>query len=126
MEEHSQAQHFFTKKRVILISLLFLFVIGLITITIIFVIAPGLDINRLANSFQRAFKSDIELSIILLFLLLLYTFIKTVTNIYPILERVKQAKVKIKFSDYLIFGFFYSFISMISPSSLLTDPYAVF
>ena len=126
MEEQAKHQHFFTRKRVIWISLLFVVVIAIIALTIVFVILPGLDFGALAKSFKTAFEKDIELSIILLLLLLGYIFIKTISNVYPFILRMRQAKIKIKMSDYILFGFLYSFISLISPSSLLTDPYAVF
>lgn len=126
MVEQTQVQNFFTKKRIFLISLFFLIVIGLISITIIFVIAPDLDLGKLGGSIKGSFNYDPEFAIVLVLLLCFYIFVRAFMNAYPFILRLKQAKIKVKTFDLVIFSFFYSFILMISPSSLLTDPYAVF
>lgn len=123
MEEQAQVQQFFTKKRVLLISIFFLIVMELIVITIIFIIHPEkIKWNLLSDSF----KKNLALSVLITITLVSYLFVRAFTNVFAFWIRIRQAKIKIKFWDYFVFAFFYSFILMVSPSSLLSDPYAVF
>ncbi len=115
-----QAQPFFTKKRVIIITLCIFISVALVVLAMLYVLK--IDFGALFSLFGKNATSKQGLLAILISLGLIRPLFLGI----PIVIRLKQMGYKTHFWQTCLYGFILTFLTAISPANLITDPYTLF
>ncbi|XQP55423.1 MAG: hypothetical protein ACOQNV_01520 [Mycoplasmoidaceae bacterium] len=122
IEEKSENKNFFNKRNIIIIILTTLLSIGLLVLTVLFII----DMNWL--KFFRDIGSGLTLQLGALWLVLLILFMafSIAYNYLYIWIRLRRLGVKIQAWQYFTFALSISFLKGVTPANFIYDPYTVF
>lgn len=120
--EEKSNKNFFNKRNIILIILTSLISLGLVFVTVMFV----MDMNW--SSFFSNIGSGLTLQLgwLWLTLLILFVIISFIYNYFPVWMRLRELGIKIKPWQYFVFALSISFLKGVTPANFVTDPYTIF
>lgn len=123
MNNELKQNSFFTKKRIIWFSILFVITIALLSLTIVFVLQ--IDFNNLFSSIKYGLTIT-NYQFVFLLLLLLFPFIRTFMSLCFFYFALRREKIKASFYDWLSLSFVLVFIVSITPSAIGSEPYIIY
>lgn len=120
--EEKANKNFFNKRNIILIILTSLISLGLVFVTVMFI----MDMNW--STFFTNIGSGLthELGWLWLTLLIAFVIISFVYNYFPVWIRLRELGIKIKAWQYFVFALSISFLKGVTPANFVTDPYTIF
>lgn len=121
LEEKSN-KNFFNKRNIILIILTSLISLGLVFVTVIFVMKMNW------STFFANIGSGLTLQLgwLWLTLLIMFVIVSFIYNYIPVWIRLRELGIKVKAWQYFVFALSISFLKGVTPANFVTDPYTIF
>lgn len=122
IEEKAESKSFFTKRNVIIIILTSLLSIGLLALTIKFIL--NIDWANFVISFKTGVT--VHLGWLWLTVLILFVFVNFVYNSLPTYIRLRKLGIHASPAQWILFSLSISFFKAVTPSNFVYDPYTIF
>lgn len=122
IEDKAEGKGFFTKRNVIILIITSLLSIGLVILTLLFIIP--MDWSQFFGSLNAGLKN--QLGWLWLTMLILFIFVNFIYNVFPMWVRLKSLGIKIPAVQYFLFAIAISFFKGVTPSNFIYDPYTIF
>lgn len=122
IEEKSESKNFFNKRNIIIIIITSLLSIGLVAVTVLFII--DMDWSKFVHNIGAGVA--LKLGWLWLMLLILFMAFSVAYNYLYIWIRLRRMGVKVPAWQYFAFSLSISFLKGVTPANFIYDPYTIF
>lgn len=122
LELQAQKKVFYSKKKIIIISLSFILAVALIILS--FTTLIKVNFNELFNQFVYAFATPTHIGWFAV--LVVYVFLSFFFNVITFWIRIRKMNIHIPVSQWILLALTIGFLKAVTPANFVYDPYTLF